>query len=284
MGKIINILITLFFLSNGFTYAQDLKIIYELEYKAQLAKDSISKELMLLEINTNKKESVYKSLDKNRYHEILSEINSNGNNEKSKELITQLPQYSMYHEIFKNLIQNKFRVFESVMANVYSAEYRFSPQWTIINESKIVQGHQCKKGVLTFGGRRWIAWYAVDIPISDGPYKFYGLPGLILELASVDGDYKFKTTAIMKEDVDITFPKNTDLTYNNLNKLKVATVKDPTLQTRQLMSNTNESVSAVVLFDGKESKGDFSKSLNEEMKKWFEEHNNPIEKEDVWIK
>ena len=34
----------------------------------------------------------------------------------------------------------------------------------------------------TFKGRNYFAWYSIEIPINSGPYKFNGLPGLVVEL------------------------------------------------------------------------------------------------------
>ena len=44
---------------------------------------------------------------------------------------------------------------------------------------------------MPFGGRIWTAWFAPEIKTSDGPYKFLGLPGLILKLEDDKGDYRF---------------------------------------------------------------------------------------------
>lgn len=44
---------------------------------------------------------------------------------------------------------------------------------------------------MNFGGRIWTAWFAPEIKIADGPYKFSGLPGLILKLEDDKGDYRF---------------------------------------------------------------------------------------------
>ena len=35
---------------------------------------------------------------------------------------------------------------------------------------------------LEFGGRIWYAWYCKEYPISEGPYKFKNLPGLVFEI------------------------------------------------------------------------------------------------------
>ena len=47
-------------------------------------------------------------------------------------------------------------------------------------------------------GRNWIAWYTTDIPIQDGPYKFNGLPGLILKINDETGSHSFQFIGIKK--------------------------------------------------------------------------------------
>jgi GLPGLI family protein len=67
------------------------------------------------------------------------------------------------------------------------------------------KGFNVQKAITDFAGRKWIAWFTADIPIPDGPYKFYGLPGLILKLEDTTGSHKFNLTGI----------KNNIPDYNN---------------------------------------------------------------------
>lgn len=53
--------------------------------------------------------------------------------------------------------------------------------WVLQSEEKEVAGYICKKAV---SGRKAIAWYCPEIPVSDGPSLFSGLPGLVLEVES----------------------------------------------------------------------------------------------------
>ena len=50
-----------------------------------------------------------------------------------------------------------------------------------------------------FRGRRWTARFATDIPVSDGPWKLGGLPGLILE--AYDKGHQYTFTAVGLERV-----------------------------------------------------------------------------------
>src|SRR5690606_38747581 len=59
-----------------------------------------------------------------------------------------------------------------------------------------------------FGGRCWVAWFVPDIPIADGPYKFCGLPGLILNMEDTTGSWRFAFVGI--EHVD----RNAVVTYD----------------------------------------------------------------------
>ena len=53
--------------------------------------------------------------------------------------------------------------------------------WIILKDTQTIGGYLCKKAVTHFRGRYYEAWFAPDIPVSDGPWKLCGLPGLILE-------------------------------------------------------------------------------------------------------
>ncbi len=54
--------------------------------------------------------------------------------------------------------------------------------WNLENDTKIIGKYLCNKANVDFRGRSYIAWYTTEIPVSYGPWKFAGLPGLILEI------------------------------------------------------------------------------------------------------
>ncbi len=68
-------------------------------------------------------------------------------------------------------------------------------QWQIQSGTKKIERFNCIKAVGEFGGRIYDVWFTPDIPVRLGPYKLWGLPGLILEAKSRDGrvSYEFKS-------------------------------------------------------------------------------------------
>ncbi|KQR72370.1 GLPGLI family protein [Pedobacter sp. Leaf176] len=54
--------------------------------------------------------------------------------------------------------------------------------WNLINDHKKINDLNCLKAEGYFRGRNYVAWYTPDIPTTFGPLKFWGLPGLILEI------------------------------------------------------------------------------------------------------
>ena len=69
-------------------------------------------------------------------------------------------------------------------------------QWKIEPERQTILGHQCQKASCHWRGRDFVAWFAPDIPVQAGPWKFGGLPGLILKLQDTDGVYRFEAVQI----------------------------------------------------------------------------------------
>lgn len=80
----------------------------------------------------------------------------------------------------------------------YEEPLMSSDLWDILPDTSTVTGLLSYKATCTFGGRHWTAWFSPEIPVSDGPYKFAGLPGLIVKLDSEDGDYNFILSAMEK--------------------------------------------------------------------------------------
>lgn len=78
--------------------------------------------------------------------------------------------------------------------------------WKLENATKEVCGYLCHKATTTFRGRVWTAWYS-DIPVNNGPWKFGGLPGLILGLEDAKGEHKFKAVGFKKDTVGFGYQK-----------------------------------------------------------------------------
>ena len=63
-------------------------------------------------------------------------------------------------------------------------------------------GYACKKAEARFGGRNWVAWYSTEIPLSFGPWKLNGLPGLIL-YATDNQFFNFECVEINQNNLPI---------------------------------------------------------------------------------
>ena len=88
-------------------------------------------------------------------------------------------------------------------------------QWTLADEQQTILGHRCQKATCHFRGRDFVAWFASDVPIKGGPWKFGGLPGCILKVYDVQKIYVWEAVAIERGTYKITqypdklYPKST---------------------------------------------------------------------------
>ncbi len=69
-------------------------------------------------------------------------------------------------------------------------------QWEIMEDTTEIIGFHAQKAICDFGGRTWEAWFAEELPFNDGPYKFSGLPGLILNMADAQNHYRFELVSV----------------------------------------------------------------------------------------
>jgi len=64
--------------------------------------------------------------------------------------------------------------------------------WTLLDETKEISGMKCQKATASVHGREYETWFSRAIPLPYGPWKLQGLPGLILEARSTDGEINFE--------------------------------------------------------------------------------------------
>ncbi len=102
------------------------------------------------------------------------------------------------------------------VGRIGTATYRYEEPvgfltWTIAAATATIGGYACQRATTTFGGRQWEAWFTREVPVSDGPYKFGGLPGLIVKVSDARQHYVYELLSLRKPSAErlLTFPVKT---------------------------------------------------------------------------
>ena len=92
------------------------------------------------------------------------------------------PHVRMSTYVYKNYPTGQMTITDRISLQDYCyVDSLHTQTWTMTDSTREVLGYTCQQATADFRGRHWTAWFATDIPISDGPWKLGGLPGLILE-------------------------------------------------------------------------------------------------------
>ncbi len=82
-----------------------------------------------------------------------------------------------------------------------------TPSWEILNDStKKIGNYNCTMAKGHLCGRDFVAWFSPDIPVTCGPWKLWGLPGLIVDAYSLDGVIAFNLLSFSSEHIDLVEP------------------------------------------------------------------------------
>ncbi len=174
-------------------------------YRTEVNPDTINLvdtkvEITFLDLKNN--QSLFISESKLLKDSLVAVLKSQGNLEvkKSKKNKQEFPKLAngksiqpTFFDYFikKNYEDKTVNLVENVGSKqVYYQEDR-KMNWDVAPQITEYNGYKVQTATVNFGGRIWTAFFAPEIKISDGPYKFSGLPGLILKLEDDKGDYKF---------------------------------------------------------------------------------------------
>lgn len=132
---------------------------------------------------------------------------------QKKEMIDSIRYFNLDGSRFFGVSQHGFIIlkdfkkqdivhYEQFLLNtgIYTLTERMDAlDWQILPDTATIAGYPCQKAEVSFGNRIWYAWFTQRVPISDGPYKFCGLPGLIVNMNDATNTWFFTLVSLKQE-------------------------------------------------------------------------------------
>lgn len=161
---------------------------------------------------TGKNASVYTSYDKlnqalNTQKQIQEQMkNQTGNSNIKIEVKSEMKAPLTQEDYFFFANEHKMITKERLFNNYLIEETAPQIDWKILKDTMSFSGIACQKATATFKGRKWIVWFATEIPFQSGPWKLNGLPGLIVEAYDEKKEVKFTFAGLenVKDDANQT--------------------------------------------------------------------------------
>lgn len=151
----------------------------------------------------------YLKENKSNYYEIPLDEDSKQKDDTNDSEINEtivIGKKNVIKRNFTNLNTNKLSSTETITFDnslYLVTEALPKLDWDLNHPDTLKIGtYMCNKATTSFRGRNYIAWYTNDIPITFGPWKFHGLPGLILDMYDQTHKYEWIVTKITKKTIN----------------------------------------------------------------------------------
>ncbi len=180
-------------------------VIMEIQYSVRficsktwvISTDAIKKDTLLLQVGSKSSYSYFyteKQIDVTTEREFQSYGNRNPRFFQRN--------WACFGDVYNNYPEGKQTVLTYMdMDGTYKHNENIPNfDWEVGSDSKIIMGYKCSNAYCTFRGRKYEAWFANDIPVKFGPWKFCGLPGLILEIYDTDKEFAFYCIGLQKRN------------------------------------------------------------------------------------
>lgn len=124
-----------------------------------------------------------------------------------------------YYRARKDFGTGIITVWDSDMGDKHRYEVEMADLvWQPGDSTRTIMGYECASATADYHGRKWEAWFAPELAVQDGPWQLCGLPGLILEANTSDGEYGFSVTGLQKCDEQLKNPYENDKYYRSKRK------------------------------------------------------------------
>ncbi|AKK74837.1 hypothetical protein HX13_16090 [Chryseobacterium sp. P1-3] len=263
------------------------RFFYELTFKPK--KDSAKLEKVMMSLDIVKDRSIYRDFTAIGQDSILKvqfEAMKKAGVLKDLSKSFKMPKFS--EKIVKTYPDMKIQYIERI-ANGFSPmnigyNETLKLDWKISDEKAKIGAYNAQKATTEFAGKKWTAWFSSELPFQDGPYKFSGLPGLIVKIEDEGKNYSWVLQGNKKipnweeltymEKLSNVGLKVTEMprekfekTFNDFKKDPFATARP--LMTQEIMSKTIPGMDGTI--------GDMMKKQEKMYKDFFNANDNPIE-------
>ncbi|MCI3935600.1 GLPGLI family protein [Chryseobacterium aahli] len=260
-------------------FGQKYFFTYEYTFKPDsLNLEKTETEMMGLFIDKN--ESTYVSLRKiKRDSAIAQKMVSNGTSSNMSVSLNTFPKEKAPGIIQKNRQSNEVVSYQFVGGDRFKIIQDIVFNWHITVETDEIQGKKCQLATIEYRGRMYNAWFTNEIPISEGPYKFGGLPGLIVKIEDTKKHHIWELKGIEKfKNMKFNFSKFIAVTEMQYKKAVENHIKDPMSKMRELKQRYDITSLRATLPDGSSySDGDYERMRTKEIQTNSKQNNNSIE-------
>lgn len=171
------------------------RFFYELSYKPRKDSAKVEKVMMILDVTKDK--SIYRDYTMVAQDSILKiqfeQMMKSGVYKDFSKMVT-MPKFS--EKVYKFYPDMKIQYVERISSGFTPVNIGYDDEskmnWNISAEKAKIGSYNTQKATTEFGGRQWEAWFTSDIPLQDGPYKFHGLPGLIVKVEDAGKNYSWE--------------------------------------------------------------------------------------------
>jgi GLPGLI family protein len=270
-----------FFLS-VFISAQSYKAVYDFKWKPQKKASEYLQEDFALLIHDNKTSeflSYIKFKNDSTKTIALKEFKKKGLGSLSFDY--KYGQSKFNDVVLKNYINNEVLFEKQLYDKLFIVKNQCTIEWKINSEKDIYLSYSVQKASTEFGGRKWTAWFTTEIPVQDGPYKFHGLPGLILKLNDSENEFIYEMKSITKETNDISernFGTNNIIKTSSAKWAKVwEDYKKQPSSIFGLQNTSNEGWITSMSIDGNPGDRGFKENFDKKQKLFLQNFENPVE-------
>ncbi|MCH7409866.1 GLPGLI family protein [Belliella sp. DSM 111904] len=264
--NIIILSIVFMFLTNAFSQESDyssIAVYYEVSFKSDSTDmDFVSNDLMVLYVGDRK--SKFRNFYQVQGDSLLQIAKDKGMSPNEViPFMNQVPKPKMSYAITKDWENKKYEFSDLIFPDYFVFESPLGEEdWQIIDEHDEINGYKIQKAVTNYAGREFEAWFTEEISISDGPYVFGNLPGLILKINDTKGHYNFEMIRIEKKIESLS---------HNIKRKPIKTTRSKFFE-MQYDFNTNVvgkmASGGVTLTDANQAR---------DVQKRFDRKNNPLE-------
>lgn len=188
-------------------YSQEKTInVYQVEYEKSLTFEDDPNNPIIGSYEYTKFIELNKSVfKKNRENKSSNSLIQDRNDDTVIYFSSPVKNHSV---VFKDYEKGEFYSRHEVAYKYFSVkDYLDVFDWSILDETKKILGYNCQLATMNYRGRQYVAWFTTELPIG-GPWKYDGLPGMILEIKSKDNFIAFKASRIKNGVIEIEDVKN----------------------------------------------------------------------------